>query len=704
MTFVASRRGFLKGAAASLVVPFIAPAVARAAASGDFSPNAFLRLSADGVVTCILPTCEMGQGTHTGQAMILAEELGADWRTVRVEMPKRPSDPYRLPFGQMRSVGSYGIRFFHDPMRQAAARMRMMLIQAAAQQMGVAATELEARDGAVTHEPTGRSAPFADLVATASTLPVPTEAALRPEAQRTLTGTTVPRMDTPAKVRAEAVYGIDVAIPDMVYGAVRLAPVFGADVERIDPSSVEAMPGVLKVVKVPRGAVVVAESWWQAKRAADALDIVFTRTEHDALDQSALDTLITDALDRKDVPNTLLRGDPGAVLDSSKATIEADYAAPLLAHACLEPINCTASSTPQHTELWTGTQGHDWIRMSLERQLGIQAEQLTINTTFLGGGFGRKTWHHEAVQAILASRALGGRPVKVIWSREDDMAFGYYRQIMRARFRGTVDSEGRITAMRVRVAGPQMGAFLVRRNNMDPFSLLGIVDTPYRIPNFEVDHAVTKLPIPLSPWRSIATSFTGYWMESFIDELASVAGMDPVEFRLLNLPKDSRAHTVLTRAAELANWSAPAPSGVHRGASVVGSYGSFVAQVAEIEMESERFRVPKVYAAIDCGRAINPGQVETQVQGAVIDALGATLRTKITLDQGAAMQSNFTDYELVRMDEAPAVEVAIVDSGAALGGVGEPGVPPLAGAVCNAVFAATGRRIRSLPLADHGLA
>ncbi|MEO0360066.1 MAG: molybdopterin cofactor-binding domain-containing protein [Pseudomonadota bacterium] len=437
MTVVSSRRAFLQGAAASLVVPLVMPAAARAATPAGVAENAFLRLDADGAVTCILPTCEMGQGTHTGQAMILAEELGADWRSIRVEMPKRPSDPYRLPFGQMRSVGSYGIRFFHDPMRQAAARMRTMLVEAAAERLGADPAELEARDGAVTRRGDGGSLSFGELAAAASALPVPAEAALRPESERTLTGTNVPRLDTPAKARGEAVYGIDVAVPDMVYGAVRLAPVFGAEVERIDPASVEAMPGVLKVVRVPRGAVVVADSWWRAKRAADALDIAFTRTAHDALDQEALEALIAEGLDREDVPNTLTRGDAVATLAGSDRVIEADYAAPMLAHACLEPINCTASSTEERTELWTGTQGHDWIRMNLERELGIPADKLTINTAFLGGGFGRKTWHHEAVQAILASRALGGRPVKVIWSREDDMGFGFYRQIMKARFRPT---------------------------------------------------------------------------------------------------------------------------------------------------------------------------------------------------------------------------------------------------------------------------
>ncbi|KIT17156.1 xanthine dehydrogenase family protein molybdopterin-binding subunit [Jannaschia aquimarina] len=707
MTITTSRRAFLASAAA-LTVPLALPAAAQMTETLSPEqarwPDSFLRIGEDGTITCILPTCEMGQGTHTGQAMILAEELGADLASVRIEMPRQPSDPYRLPFGQMRSVGSYGIRHFHDPMRRAAAQMRMMLMQAAADRLGVPEHALAAEGGRIVHPETGETIPFADLVGEARLLPVPAEPKLRPEAERTLTGTNVPRLDTPAKTRGEAIYAIDVTLPAMAYGAVRLAPVFGADVAAMDPASVQDMPGVIAVVQVPRGAVIVADSWWQARQAADALDITFTQTEHDMLDEATLQARIAEGLGRDDVPMTLTRGDPSATLEGAGTVVEADYAVPLLAHACMEPITCTAQATAGRTELWAGTQGHDWKRMMLERELGIPAEELFINTTYLGGGFGRKTWHHDAVQAVLASRSVGGRPVKVIWSREEDIAFGMYRQTMQARFRGAVDADGRITAMTVRVAGPQMGAAIVQENNMDPFSLLGLVDQPYAVPNYAVDHAVVDIPVPLSAWRAIATSFTGYWMESFVDELANAAGMDPLAFRLLNLPSDSRARPVLERAAAMAGWDDAPPEGVHRGISVVGSYGSMVAQVAEVALDGERVSVPRVFAAIDCGRAIHPGQVETQIQGSVIDALGPTLRAKITLEDGAAVQSNYTDYPLIRIDEAPSVAVEIVETGAPLGGVGEPGVPPLAGAVCNAVFAATGRRIRSLPLSDHGLA
>lgn len=708
MTTHPTRRAFLAAASAALTVPLALPAAAQMTQtlSPELQrwPDAYLRIDTDGTVTCVLPTCEMGQGIHTGQAMILAEELGADFAAIRIEMPTQPSDPYRLPFGQMRSVGSYGIRFFHDPMRRTAAQMRMMLTQAAANELGVPKRDLEARGGMILHTASGRAIPFGELVAQARLLPVPAEPKLRPEAERTLAGTNVPRVDTPAKVRGEAIYGIDVTLPDMAYAAPRLAPVFGAEVETMDPASVTDMPGVIAVVPVPRGAVVVADSWWQAKQAADALDLTFTATEHDGASTGAMDAAMAEGLSRTDVPETLNRGDAAGRLAAASRVIEADYGVPFLAHACMEPINCTARATEGRTELWTPTQGHDSKRMMMEQVLGVPSDELFLNTTYLGGGFGRKTWHHEAVQAVLASRAVGGRPVKVIWSREDDMGFGLYRQSMQARFRASLTEDGHIEAMTVRVSGPQMGAFLVQENNMDPFSRTGLVDAPYAFPNYAVDHAVVDVPVPMSAWRAIASTFTGYWMESFMDELADAAGQDPLAFRLAHLPDDARARATLERAAEMAGWSEAPPEGTHRGISVVDSYGSSVAQVAEVVMDGECVTVPRVFAAIDCGRAIHPGQVESQIQGSVIDALGPTLRAKITIADGAAVQQNYPDYPLVRIDEAPDVSVEIVDTGAPLGGAGEPGVPPLAGAVCNAVFQATGRRIRTLPLADHGLA
>jgi isoquinoline 1-oxidoreductase beta subunit len=718
-----SRRAFLAGSAAAsavLVIPFeLAAQQAPAPQPPARTPNSFLRIGADNSVTLILPTCEMGQGTHTGQAQILAEELGADWTKIIVTMPQQPHPDYRLPFGQMRSVGSFGIRFWHGPMRRAAAQAREMLTAAAAERLGVAPASLRAESGFIVHAASNRRIPFGDLVPAAMALPIPQNPALLPDAARTLTGRSPQRLDTPAKITGQAVFATDVKRPNMLHGAVRLAPVHAAEVASIDEASVRGMPGVVAVVRVPKGAVVVAESWWQAKQAADRLAITFTQTPSDSLSTDAINRQMRAALDRTDVPVSMAKGDVAAVFAAAGSAgarmVEADYAVPLLAHVCMEPITCTAEALPSRTELWIGTQGHDTVRMTLERALQVPAEQLFINTTYLGGGFGRKTHGEIAVQAVAASRAVGGRPVKVMWAREDDVQQGQYRQTMMARFRAALDASGKITALRMRVAGPQMGAaYGVNPDgyarsqgylaNVDPFSLNGLVDMHYEIANVAVDHAVVALPIPLCPWRSIANSFTGFFLESFMDECAAAAGQDPLAFRRAHLAGKPRMLAVLDRAAAMARWNEPAPAGVTRGLAVVESYGSPVAEVVEITMPNGRPKVERVHVAIDCGRAIHPGQVEQQMVGSVIEALGAALRVKVTVENGRAVQSNFHDYPILRLDETPRIDVGIVEIGSPLGGVGEPGVPPLAPALANALFAATRQRVRSLPLADHGLA
>ncbi len=628
-------------------------------------------------------------------------------------MPKQLSDDYRIPFiGQMRSVGSFGIRFWHDPLRRAAAQAREMLTQAAAERLDVATTALHAENGFIVHADSGRRIPFGDLVEDAMALPMPEEPTLRPDSERTLTGRKVARLDTPAKVTGKAVYGIDVEREGILYGAARLAPVFSADVESFDENSVSGMPGVVAVVRVPRGVVVVADSWWQAKQTADALDITFTRTPADTLSSDEINAMLRQGLDRTDVPITTLRGEAEATLSDDGQVVEAEYSVPLLTHASMEPINCTAESTEERTELWIGTQGQDIVRMTLENAMQIPADQFFINTTYLGGGFGRKTHGEIALQAALASRAVDGRPVKVLWAREDDVQQGQYRQTMMCRFRAVLNEAGQITGMRIRVSGPQMGReygidpeqraqSTGNLANFDPFSLGGLSDMRYVIPNFVVDHAVVDLPIPLCPWRSIAHSFNGFFFESFMDECAAAADRDPLEFRRSHCTDQARMLAVLDRVAEISHWQEPAAEGISRGLAVVESYGSYVAQVVEARADDEGIQVERVYAAIDCGRAINPGQVEAQIQGAVIDALGAAMRQKVTIRDGHAEQSNFHDYPLLRIGEAPAVMVSIVDIGSPLGGVGEPGIPPLAPALANALFAATQQRIRHLPLSDH---
>lgn len=709
-----ARRDFLKQAGtASLTIalPLTAfgqtPAPAAPAGPPPRQPQSFIRIDADGRVTFILPTCEMGQGIHTGQAQILAEELGANWKTIAIDMPPRPTSEYRLPIGQMRSVGSFGIRIWHDPLRRAAAQARTVLVLAAAERLKVEPASLDTRDGFVVHAASRRRVPFGELVADAARLPVPADPVLRPDAQRTLTGKTIPRLDTPAKVRGEARYAVDTRLPGMLYGAVRLAPVYAAEVASIDEASVRGMPGVVAVARVPRGAVVVAESWWQAKVAAEALAIRFTETPHDNLSTEEINQRMKAGLDAGNVPMSVRRGDAAAAFAGAAQVVEAEYAVPLLTHACMEPIAGTARATADHAELWLGTQGHDSVRVGLERACGLKNEQLHMHTTYLGGGFGRKTHAEIAIQAVMASRAVQGRPVKVIWQRADDIQQGQYRQTMMARFRAALDASGRITAMRVRVSGPQMGrqyGYTAPANNMDPFSLGGLVDMRYQLPAFELDHAVVDLPIPLCPWRSIANSYTGYWLETFINECAVAARQDPLAFRRAHLQGQPRMLAVLDRVAQSAKWSSPPAAGVHRGLAVVECYGSPVAQVVEARMVDGKVQVDRVHVAIDCGRAINPGQIRQQMHGSVVEALGAAMRAKVTLKEGRAEQSNFGDYPLLRMHEVPEVVTEIVEIGSPLGGVGEPGVPPTAPALIAAIQSATGRFVRSLPLSDHNLA
>ncbi|MCA3644548.1 MAG: xanthine dehydrogenase family protein molybdopterin-binding subunit, partial [Methylobacterium sp.] len=700
-----SRRSFLAGSAAALTVAIRLPALAQAAPppAPNRHPASFISIAPDGKVTFLLPTVEMGQGTQTGQAQVLAEELGVDIRNVAIAVPTQPQPEYRIHlFNQMRSVGSYGMRYWHDPLRRAAAQARMMLMQAAAERLGVAPASLTVSDGMVIHAATNRRVPYGQLTEAAAQLTPPAEPVLIPATQRRYSGQRTPRLDTMAKITGKAVFGIDVAMAGLLHGAVKLGPVYRAEVDAIDDAKARMMPGVVAVVPVPRGAVVVAQSWWQAKQAADALEIRWKPTPHDALSSASIDAELREGLDRSDVPPSLVRGDAAGAFQNATRIVEADYAVPFLAHVCMEPITCTAQATAQRIELWMPTQGHDEVRMTLERALQIPTEQLFINTTFLGGGFGRKTDGESAIQAILASRAVGGQPVKVVWSREDDVQQGHYRQTMMARLRAVLDAEGRLSAMSIRVSGPQMGRNLgiPVTNNIDPFSLLGLVDMRYQIPNLKIDHSVVDLPVPMRPWRSIAYSFTGFFLESFMDECARAAGRDPLDFRKAHLVGQPRMLAVLDRVAEMSGWSRPAQQGVSRGIAVVDSYGSPVAEVVELRMVNGQPRVERVHAAIDCGRAINPGQVETQIQGSVIEALGAALRLQITLKDGRAEQSNFVDYPILRIDEVPQIHVSIVEIGSPLGGVGEPGVPPLAPALVNAIQAANGKRVRRLPISQ----
>ncbi|MEM8817716.1 MAG: molybdopterin cofactor-binding domain-containing protein, partial [Pseudomonadota bacterium] len=532
-------------------------------------------------------------------------------------------------------------------------------------------------------------------------LPLSDDPPLRPDSERHVTGRPVPRVDTPAKVNGTAVFGTDVDVPGMLHGAVRMSPVFGAEVAGFDEESVAGFPGVAAVVPVPNGVVVVADTWWRAKRAADALDIRFTDTANDSLSSAELSKAMLDGLEGE-VPPVMRRGEVATRLRDSAKTIEAIYEVPFLTHVCMEPLVCTAHTRDNDVELWMPTQGHDIVRMTVERVLGFANEQMTLHTTYLGGGFGRKTHGEIAEQAMLASRAAG-RPVKVMWAREDDVQQGYYRPIMTARLRGGLDADGRIAAMHIQLSGPQMGQtfeHVTVRNNTDFFSVASLVDQPYT-EHFALDHRHLDVPMPLSPWRAVSSSQNGYFLEAFLDELAQAAGQDPVEFRRAHYASHPRHLAVLDRVAAMSKWEQPVPEGHHRGIAVVASYGSVVAQTVTLRMQGGKPVVEQVHVAIDCGRAINPDSVEAQMQGSVIEGLAAALRHEVPIADGRAQRRNFDDYAPLRIDEAPAIAVEVVETGAPLGGVGEPGIPPLAPALVNALFSATGKRVRRLPVAEQ---
>ncbi len=699
-----SRRQFLQSTVAtSLVIaipaPFLVNAATNPKASHDKAViNAYLTIAADNSITATLPTSEMGQGTHTGQAVILSEELGVLPETIKIEMPPRPSEAYRLFFGQMRSVGSYGIRAWYDPLRIAAARAREVLIQAASLQTELPQNQWYAKDGYIVHKNSERNIPFGELVASAAKLPVPEKPELLTKDNRQIAMADKRRLDTPAKVNGSAVFGTDVKIDNMLHGAVRMSPVYGAQVKKFDRDSVKDMPGVIDVVTVPHGVVVVADTWWRAKKAADTLSIVFTETPDDALDSASISKRMREGL-TEDMPKVLRKGDAKARLADADTVSEAIYEVPFLTHGCMEPIVCTALEEKDHVTLWMPTQGHDIIRMAVEKVSGFSNDQMTIHTTYLGGGFGRKTHGEIAEQAILASRAVK-RPVKVMWAREDDVQQGYYRPVMMSKLRGALDQNGKIAALHIQLSGPQMGRtfeHVTVKDNKDFFSVAVLADQPYA-DHFALDHRHLDVPMPLSPWRAVSSSQNGYFLEAFIDELAFKADMDLVAFRRFNLAGQNRHLAVLNKVAEMAEWDKPRAAGRHKGIAVVASYGSVIAQVVEIEMSGNVPKVKKVHVAVDCGWALQPDSVVAQMEGSVIEGLAAALRHQIPIKDGRAQRSNFHDYQFLRMNETPDIAVAVVDTGAPLGGVGEPGIPPVAPALVNAIFSATKKRLRKLPV------
>jgi isoquinoline 1-oxidoreductase beta subunit len=712
------RRAVLKGALMVPLLPALAgaqqaappppPTIAGSGANaGPGAIGAFLQVAPDGAVTLRTTTSELGQGTHTAHAQIIADELGCALEAVRVVVGQ-PEPALRLAgVNEMYTGASFGIRSWEPRLRRGAAAARSVLIAAAAERLGVPAAELRAAEGRVVHAGSNRALPFGELVEAAARLPLPEQPTLKPREERT-TGRDAMRPDIPPKTRGAARFGVDVRLPGMLFAVAKLPEVFGAAIETFDARPALAVPGVTHVVPIPRGLAVVANTTWAALRGAEALRVTWRATPHDGLDSAGVSRQLREALDRPQAQRPRNEGDWEAVKAAAARVVSATYEVPYLAHAPMETENATVRINGERAEIWAPTQHQDWCVRDVAQVLGIPPANVTMHTTFAGGGFGRRLHVEIAAQAAHVARAVG-RPVQLSWTRADEFAQGYYRPAFAAKMEAALDAEGRVTGFSLRGAGGSVmydyRPWLFRNPNfVDPFALQSVADTRYRFGQaFRAEYARVDLPPKVWLWRSVGSSQYGFFVESFLDEVAHATGKDPLALRRELLAHDARALHVLNTVAERGGWGTPLPPGRHRGIAYMEAYGSLCAEVAEISLERGELKVHKVTVAIDCGDVVNPNTVAAQMQGSVVWALSALKHEKVTLKDGRAEQRNFDSYRIARMAEAPVVETHIIRSGQPLGGVGEPGVPPLAPAVCNAIFAATGKRIRTLPLEGQDL-
>ncbi len=699
------RRDFLKAglAASGGLLLGVRIGAAHAASAEPFAPNAFVRIASDDSVTVIAKHLEMGQGVHTGLATLLAEELDADWAQVRIEAAPADASRYNnLNWGTTQGTGgSSSINNAWLQMREAGAAARAMLVTAAATQWQVPATEITVAKGRVRHSASQRESGFGALSAAAAQVPVPGEIRLKEAREFVYIGHDLPRTDVNAKSRGEAQYTIDVRLPGMRTALIMHPPRFGATPAKVDDGAARAVPGVHAVIRMDEGVAVVADSFWAAQRGREALVVEWNESQAVTVDSTALRAQYKTLSAQ---PGQVLRndGDVSRAFDSAATVIEALYELPYLAHAALEPMNCVAQLGKQGCELWYGAQSLTSDQAKVAALLGIEAERVKINQLFAGGSFGRRAdlGAGYVLETVRIAKALGdGRPLKLQWTREDDMRGGRYRPAATHALRGALDQQGQVLAWQQRIVCQSLwGGDGMRGDKLDKTIHEGASDLPYRIANLAVEAHVPVLGVPVLWWRSVGHTHTAFAVESFIDELAHAAGQDPLVLRRSLLPDDKRRLAVLNLAAEKGGWGSPLPAGQGRGIAVHRSFGTWVAEVVEVStVAGGSFKVEKVTVAVDCGVAVNPDVVRAQMEGGVGYALSAALSGELSLAEGVVEQGNFDSYPVLRMAQMPRVEVHIVPSTERPSGVGEPAVPPLAPALANALFAASGQRWRRLP-------
>jgi isoquinoline 1-oxidoreductase beta subunit len=715
-----SRRSFLVGSAAGaggLMLGFRLPAGDGAvrAAEGPAEVNAWVVIRPDDTVVIRIARSEMGQGTLTGLAQLVAEELDCEWSKVTTEYPTPGQNLARgRVWGNFSTGGSRGIRDSHDYVRKGGAAAREMLVRAAAQGWGVPAAECRAAQSVITHAPSGRTTTYGKVAALAATLEPPDDVALKAPQDWKIAGKPLKRLDTAAKLTGEQVYGIDLKLPGMLNAAIKDCPVFGGRVRNFDEAAILGRPGVRRVVPVGETAVaVVADTWWQAKTALDALPIEWDEGPNTGVSSATIAAMLADGLDAEEAFVGNRAGDVRAALADAARVVEAVYAYPYQNHATMEPMNATAVWTPERCEVWTPTQNGEAALAATAEAAGLPATSCDVHKIHLGGGFGRRGAVHDWVRQVVAiARELPGTPVKLIWSREEDMLHGRFHPVTQCWLKGALDADGNLTGLHMRISGQSIVAGIFPQNlqnGMDRATFQGLMPSGdgtfgYTIPNLLIDHAMRNPPVPPGFWRGVNHNHNAIYLECFIDELAHAAGQDPLGFRRRLMADHPKHLAVLEAAAERAGWGRPAPAGVHRGLAQHMGFGSYTAAVAEVSVsEAGALRIHRIVAATDPGHAVNPGQIAAQVEGSFVYGLSALLYGECTLKGGRMQQENFDTYQVMRLREMPAVETIVMPSGGFWGGVGEPTIAVAAPAVLNAIFAATGKRMRTVPLKNVDL-
>jgi isoquinoline 1-oxidoreductase beta subunit len=688
------RREFLRVSAvagAGLLVGCRVSESEAARASGELA--AWIHVAPDGQVTLYISESEMGQGIHTALSQVLADELEADWSTVRAVHALADEARY----GRQSTGGSTSVRMGYSSLRQAGAAAREMLVAAAAAAWSVPARECRAELGLVHHETSGRTLSYGELADRASALPAPKDPTLKAADAFRYIGKPVKRLDSADKVTGRAQFGLDVRMPDLLVAVVARPPVVGGTVRSFDAAAARAVAGVREVVQIPGGVAVVADGFWAARQGRDALKVDWDDRGNAALSSERIRSHLVDICGRGVEARS--DGDAAAALARAARRIDAVYEAPYLAHAAMEPMNCTAHVRADGCEIWVPTQAPTATQQTAARITGLRPDQVVVHTTYLGGGFGRRSQTDFVAHAVHVAKAVG-RPVKLVYTREDDTRAGYYRPVAYNELSAGLDARGRPVAWVHRIASASITEqFGPLRDGIDASAVEGAANIPYDIGNVLVTWAKPDLPITTWWWRSVGSSQNAWVTECFLDELAHAAGKDPLAYRLELLDDHPRHRRVLEAAARQAGWGSPLPAGRARGLAVHEAFGSFVAQVAEISINGDgTVRVHRVVCAVDCGQVINPDTIAAQMDSGIIYGLSAALYGEITLANGGVVQSNFHDYPVVRFGEAPVIETHIVGTGEAHGGIGEPGTPPIAPAVCNAVLALTGKPVRKLPI------